>query len=395
MGLSGALRMRLTGILMVVLMIFGALSGSASAQAPNVSRTGQLLDPLDPPVATDYPQATPDWAALVALFEAHRPIPDAQRNAFIRAVINAQPESATEDWTVCSAVFARLADDGSPALLASMDVNGRYFCNYLFVITRRGNAVMGQGLSVWMVTDVHDVLIDLRNDGKLELAVPTVASDYEGTRCMATWTRILTLDHGKLVDRSADFKGFYRAQLDQIEREMPAARTRDQKDGTDGTACLQVSAIRIEGSLGLSQQTGKEAALRWLSSDYEGLRRKGMTVLTDSGDPQSIAIAQQTALDWIHSTDRPTRGDGEMWLMFHGDRQADAIYQELALSWMQSGDKNLRDEGLQSFVEIGKKLVLDQGAIELLRKLTQDPDENTAAQARMALDEAGIPSSPW
>jgi hypothetical protein len=386
--------MRLTGILIVAVLAFiGAPYGAAWDQTKDQTGVGaasEQLEPLDPPVATEYTRATQDWDALAASFAAHRPIPESERNAFVRAVINAQPESATEDWTVCSAGFARLADDGSLALIASMDVNGRSFCNYLFVITRTGSRVMAQGAYVWMVDDVHDVLVDLKKDGKLELAVPTAASEYEGYRCMATWTRILTLERGKLVDRSADFKPFYRARLNLILKELPAARVRDQSDGDGGPACLEMEADRIRRFLGISQDSGKAAAIRWLRSDDETLRSKGMTVLTDIGDPQSIEIAQQTALDWIHSKDRPARGDGEMWLMFHGDRQATAIYQKLALSWVQSGDKNLRDEGLQSLVEIGKKLSLDQGAIELLRKVAQDPDENIAGQARMALDEAGV-----
>jgi hypothetical protein len=212
---------------------------------------------------------------------------------------------------------------------------------------------------------------------------------------MATWTRVLILDHGKLVDRSADFKGFYRAELDRIVKKLPSVQAGDpgggENDRLDNAACLQMEADRIRRFLGLSRDAGQAAAIGWLSSKNESLRSRGMTVLTDIGDPQSIAIAQRTALDWIHSEDRPTRGEGEMWLMFHGDRQGIAVYQSLALSWTRSADKNLRDKGLQSLVDIGRRLSLDPSAIELLRKVARDPDQNVASQAGMALDEADIP----
>jgi hypothetical protein len=120
------------------------------------------------------------------------------------------------------------------------------------------------------------------------------------------------------------------------------------------------------------------------------MRNKGMAVLTDIGDLQSIAAAQQAALDWIERNDR-SQVDGEMWLVVHGDQQAIATYQAAALKWLRSGDKKARNEGLDSLVSIGPKLSLDQSAIDLVRKFAQDSDENVAAQARMILNEAGIP----
>lgn len=332
---------------------------------------------------------------LVTLFKAHRPIPEAQVKAFVRAVADGMPDRLPGAEPVCGAAFAQLAPDGRPTRIASMDINGRDFCNDLLVITRREKAVMGQDLTVWMVDNVLDVLVDLRHDGTLELVVSTAASDYLGYRCMGTWTRVLTLDDGRLVDRSADFKGFYRTELDRIVKKLPSVRAgdpdEDQSDRLGDAACLQMEADRIRRFLGLSRDAGQATAIRWLNSKDESLRSKGMTVLTDIGDPQSIAIAQRTALDWIRTNDAPTRVGAELWLMLHGDRHGIATYQSLALSWVRGADNDLRYEGLRSLVEIGRRLSLDQSAIDLLRTLAQDSDENIASQAGMASNEAGVP----
>lgn len=294
--------MRLTCILMVAVLAFiGVPCGVASAQTPDQPGAGaasEHLDPLDPPEATEYTQATQDWDALAASFAAHRSIPDSERNAFVRAVINAQPGSATEGWTVCSAGFARLAGDGSPALIASMDVNGRYFCNYLFVITRTEKTVMGQGLRVWEVDNVRDVLVDLRHDGNLELMVPTEASEYEGANsCIANWTRVLTLDHGKLADQSRNFTGFYRATLDSLMKELPSARAEDEGNGHDSAICMQMEANRIERFLGTDSTAGEDSAMEWVKSSNEFLRRKGVIVLSEIGDKKSNAVLRELTQD--------------------------------------------------------------------------------------------------
>jgi hypothetical protein len=283
-----------------VLLSAIAWSGSTSAQnpvQPTVSGASQRSEPLDPPEAAEYSHATQDWHALVTSFEAHRQIPQAQLNAFVRAVIHAQPESATGDWTVCSAAFARLSDDDAPALIASMDVNGRFFCNYVFVITRTAGAVTAQGSRAWMVTDVRNILVDLRNNGELELAVPAAASDYQGNRCMATWTRVLTLVHGKLVDRSDGFKDFYRTRLDNILKQLPSAKANEESGGLDRAVCLQIEADSIMRFIGTAPAAGEDTAMEWVNSADQSLRLRGIMVLAQIGDKKSKAALKELTQD--------------------------------------------------------------------------------------------------
>lgn len=310
MGLSGALRMRSTGILAgAVLLSVVAWCGCASAQAPipqSVSGSSQPLGPLDPPAATRYPQAIPEWDALVALFEAHRPVPEAQINAFVQAVTDGLPDRLPPAEPVCSAAFARLSEDGAPALVASMDVNGRYFCNDFFVITRNEKTVMTQGLRVWEVDNARDVLVDLRHDGNLELVVPTEASDYEGANsCMEYWTRILALEHGKLTDESSNFTGFYRATLDSHMKELPTVKAEDEGNGQDSAVCMQMEANRIKRFLGTDPTAGEDSAIEWVKSSNQFLRRKGVVVLGEIGDKKSNAVLRELTRD----------GDGVISLM--------------------------------------------------------------------------------
>jgi hypothetical protein len=294
--------MRLTGILAgAVLLNVVPGCGYASAQVPiqqNVSGSSQPLDPLYPPAATSYPKAMPDWDALVTLFEAHRPIPEAQLKAFVQAVDNDLPDRMPDDEPVCSATFARLAPDSTPALIATRDVNGRDFCNDLFVITRTEKAVIEQGLRVLQVDDVQDVLVDLRHDGNLELVVPTEASEYEGANsCMANWTRVLTLDHGKLADQSRNFTNFYRTTLDTLTKGVPTATAEDEGDGRDRAICMQMEANRIERFLGIDPTAGEESAMAWVKSSNEFLRRKGVVVLGDIGDKKSNEVLRELTQD--------------------------------------------------------------------------------------------------
>lgn len=278
-------------------LVVAGLCGFSSAQdSSQPSGADDSTQPLMPPLATNYANALKGWDALLSS-PVSSSMGNSQENSFVRDVINALPDSATDGWTVCSVTFASLGGSKSPALIASMDVNGRHFCNYIFVITRTRNAVVCQGVYTWRVANVRDLLIDIKGDGKLELAVPTEASDYHGDRCMATWTRVLTVEGGTLVDRSAQFGGFYRARLSKIVNELPAAKAEDQSDGLDRAVCLQMESDRISRFLGNAPTAGEDTAFEWVKSANQSLRIKGIIVLAHIGDKRAKAALEKLAQD--------------------------------------------------------------------------------------------------
>jgi len=340
-----------------------------------------------------YRHALRDWERVFANTPANKPpsSSDAQTLAG-KLFVDLSISWPTHTGDVCSAGFFRIAGSRGYSLVATYDVNGRRFCNGLTVVHRNPDGLSAYSADTWEVDDVADVIGEVEADGRGFLIFPVPFSDYEGANsCMAFWMRIYSFNSGVLVNRDSDLKGYYRKLLHRLTSEdMQKAKKSDADDNRDEAVCIQMEVDKINRFLGIFPDAGKAAALRWLRSKNVYMRNKGMAVLTDIGDLQSIAAAQQAALDWIERNDR-SQVDGEMWLVVHGDQQAIATYQAAALKWLRSGDKKARNEGLDSLVSIGPKLSLDQSAIDLVRKFAQDSDENVAAQARMILNEAGIP----
>lgn len=289
---SGVVRTVTLGLLLLSASIHPLIAQTTSP-AQTVSGDSDVMAPE----ASKYPGAKQGWDLLFEYGKAHGQIPKEMADAFVQPTLGNVPDPAMAE-PVCSAEFVRLSGGDAPALVASLDVNGREYCKFFAVITRTDTAVMIQGVDGWLADDVHDLLLDLKKDGQTELVVPMEASDYNGlTNCMATWTRIFTMANGKLVDRSADFKDYYRERLDEIIKALPSAKADDQSDGTDGAVCLQIEADQIRRFLGIDKEAGKEIALQWVNSSNESLRLKGIIVLGNIGDKESKAMLQKLTQD--------------------------------------------------------------------------------------------------
>ncbi len=270
-----------------------------------------------------YRNALRDWKRIFA----NIPVGERPSSSDAYALAGKLFEDAPVSWQtnsddVCSAGFFRIAGSNGYSLVASYDVNGRHFCNDLTVVHRDGEQLSAYSAFAEEVEDVSEVVGEIQADRKGFLVFPVPFSEYEGANsCMASWMEIYSFDSGVLVNRDSDRKDYYRKRLDTLLNEdMQEAREKDTHYSSDATICIQMEADKIKRFLGTSPDAGKGAAIRWLSSKNEYMRRKGMAVLMDIGDPQCIAVARQTALDWIKSRDSSMRGDGELWLELHGDR---------------------------------------------------------------------------
>jgi hypothetical protein len=196
--------------------------------------------------------------------------------------------------SVCSAGFFQISGSDSPSLIASIDVNGRHFCNNVEVIHRDANGLTIQEIDVWEVDDVKDIVRDLGKNEKDLLIVPTAYSDYDGAKCMATWSQVYAVQAGALVDRSAAFKEFYKDRLDSLNADMEQA---GKNDDDNRTICSQMEADKIARYLDISPNAGEDKAIGWISSADTSLRLKGVVVLADIGDKRSIATLKQFSED--------------------------------------------------------------------------------------------------
>jgi len=344
-----------------------------------------------------YPNALRDWKRIFAATKGGKPPSnsdafDLAGKLFPDALLKGSGSDTTGD--VCGAGFFRIAGSNGYSLVATYDINGRRFCNDLTVVHRDADGLSAYSAYAWGGEEVEEFVGEVQSDGRVLLVFPVAFSEYEGTNsCMAFWEEIYSFDSGVLVNRDSDHKSYYRKLLHrELSEGLQEAKKDDADRHGDEAVCIQMEADKIRRFLGISPDAGKAAAIRWLSSKNTYMRGKGLAVLMDIGDPSSLVIAQQAALGWLKSKDRIMRADGEMWLEFHGDEEALTIYQDLALQWLQGDDKSLRGEGLDALDSIANEIPLEQDAIKLLQKLADNPSENVANRAKMALNAAEIRS---
>ncbi len=257
-----------------------------------------------PPEKSSYKYAERDWDAFTKASPTSKPS-NAPINSFVLAMIGFGQADHTLGVSVCSAGFFKIAGSSSNNLIASVDLNGRRFCNDVYVIHRGANGVvlqetqnLEQGIHSYQVEDVSEIVRDLGHDGKNELVIPTEYSAYDGARCLANWSRVYMMQSDTLVDRSASFKGFYRERLDELLNEgMQRAKLRDANDGGNSVICVQMEIDKIERFLGASPNAGEDKAIEWIKSADESLRLKGIVVLADIRDVRSVDTLQHCTED--------------------------------------------------------------------------------------------------
>jgi len=284
----------------------GAQSVETQASIQEANRTsspkkaGFRLNP------SSYEFAEHDWVSLIARLHTSNPPSNAQISSFVMAMIEGMPDSialtpeeaALAGTSVCSAGFFKISGSDSESLIASIDVNGRHFCNDTIVIHHDSDKVTIQDIFAWYVDEVKDIVHDIDKNGKNELVIPSSLSGYEGAgSCMASWSQIYVMQAGTLVDKSSEFKSFYRDRLDSLNAGMQQVVKRDQDDNGDSAVCTQMEMDKIKRYLGISPDAGKDQAIAWIKSGNEYMRRKGFAVLQDIGDKESKEILQAYTKD--------------------------------------------------------------------------------------------------
>ncbi len=191
--------------------------------------------------------------------------------------------------SVCSAMFADLAGDGSYQLIASIDQSGRMFCNEVLIVKKDNAGFRSITLDAWCLNDVSKNVKDLAGDGRKELLVPQSLTFYEGVRCIATWTRLFRITDGSLSDVSSEFPSFYTSRLSELRRDLVG--------NSKAPVCIGIEADKIERVIGTVPDAGLAKALTWMKSGNANLRLKAVCVLSDIGGPTSLEALRQASQD--------------------------------------------------------------------------------------------------
>lgn len=254
---------------------------------------------------SNYKFAERDWNVLTSRLHTTHPPTDTQINSFVVAMLVGVPDFivqspkdfASSGLSVCSAGFFQLSGSKSYSLVASIDINGRKFCNFVYVIHRRASDLNIQEIRGFGVDDVNTIVRDLDKNGKSELIITSELSPYAGARCVGGWSRVFNMESGILVDRSAEFKGFYNETLAELDADIQKAKKHETYDDSDSVICSQMEADKIKRFLGVSPSAGRTKAIEWAKSGDGWLRERGFAVLSDIGDAQSISVLARFAKD--------------------------------------------------------------------------------------------------
>lgn len=183
---------------------------------------------------------------------------------------------------VCDVLQVTLGPTTPPTIVASLDANGRNFCNRVILVQRDPTRIV-QSIDSWLLDDVSSVVRDVDRDGRLELVIPRAFSTPEGAGCVAQTPLVFTCGNPRCVESSRQFPAFYSEELDRVERAI-AEVAPDKAE--EGMPCLIMNRDKVLRLLGVTA-AGFEEADAWQRSADPSLRRKAVRVFADIDDVRS------------------------------------------------------------------------------------------------------------
>ena len=178
-------------------------------------------------------------------------------------------------------------------------------------------------------TNFFDSIEDIKGDGNHELIVDRVFAFAGTSHCIATWPVIYAWNGAGYADVSSEYKGYYRKQLADLERQLnpptptpvseqastseelsegngPQARalavpteTATPSEGeTFGDAdCLKAEVTKSQRFLGISPDAGMADAIKWADSNDPATRKFAVAVLAHIGTPEATEYLRTLSHD--------------------------------------------------------------------------------------------------
>jgi hypothetical protein len=191
------------------------------------------------------------------------------------------------DGRVCDAVFLQSPPGRSGAVLASVDLSGR-FCNEIVLIQAGDPPSIRQQIPAWGVDSLSSVLRDVDRNGDVELVVPRLLSDYEGAAaCMATTPVVYKCSDVACTDVSDQYGGVYAGELESRRRRLAAVENKGPDEDAREIPCLVMAIDKLQRVLGMNPHAGFEVAEEWMRSADPLVRRRAASVFSDIDDAPS------------------------------------------------------------------------------------------------------------
>lgn len=129
--------------------------------------------------------------------------------------------------------------------LASMDYSGRHFCNTLLLVRAGTSPRLIQRLSVWNLEDVSRALVDLDFDGRRELVISDILTEYGGGKCMAEVPIVYECSATGCVDTKTKYSDYLADRLDSFEIALSSLNDEQIRNGK--RECLASQGTNSDG----------------------------------------------------------------------------------------------------------------------------------------------------
>ncbi len=208
-----------------------------------------------------------------------------------------------------------LAGDGHYRLLATEDLSGRAYFDYLAIYEQgsSGNAVLQQWIEGYgFGTDLSKVVYDLAGDGKDELIVPmplaASGSVWLPVGATPTWPAVYRLENGKYAEASRDFPNFYDKEvLPELDKAIAAAQSRGHQDALALDVLEKNKILRV---LGRDPAAGLQQAYHWMNSDDPQELQCAIATFADIGGHEDELQTASAALKPAIQRERSARNGG-------------------------------------------------------------------------------------